>query len=79
MEASRSEEQEDTAEDDLPTVLRRAIVFHLVLHRITWAFDQSLWRFPYVFQSEDLAFGKERLVEVLLASPVCVRLSLRSA
>lgn len=65
------DQQENSVEDDLPTVLRRAIIFHLVLHRITWATDQGLWRFPYVFESEDLNFGKERLVEVLLAFPVC--------
>lgn len=73
MTASRSEEDQHDKdiEDDLPTVLRRAIVFHLVLHRITFDVDQRpIWRFPYTFESDDLAFSKERLVEVLLAQPV---------
>jgi len=73
VNANRSEEeqQDKEIEDDLPTVLRRAIVFHLVLHRMACDVDQHpFWRFPYTFESEDLAFSKERLVEVLLAQPV---------
>jgi dynein heavy chain len=55
--------------DELSKMLRRAFIFHLVLNRLSVGGIFS-WRFPYVFESGDISFAKERIVEILLADKV---------
>jgi hypothetical protein len=62
-------EQLESQSGQLSKLLRRAILIHLIINRLSLG-----WRLPYAFEPQDLFFGKERLIEILLTDQVLRRL-----
>ena len=65
---------EDAKIDHLTHILRRTLLMHLIWNR--FSVGGCGWRFPYKFDAEDILFGKDRIVELLIAHQVSLFLSI---
>ena len=64
----------DAKIDNLAHILQSTLLMHIVWNRLS--VGVCGWRFPYTFDPDDISFGKDRIVELLIARQVCLLLAI---